>query len=220
LTLLLLVVPMALAQDKSVKPGINDPFKKPNVKEYLGKFEVESREIYSHRDKVVAAVGLKPGMSVADVGAGTGLYTRLFAPKVTPGGTVYAVDISREFLDHIAQSCKDAKIDNVRTIRCTQMSAELPEASVDLVFVCDTYHHFEFPFRTMASIYKALKPGGKLVIIDFHRIPGKTREWVLNHVRAGQDVVTKEITTSGFKFVREEKFLEENYFMVFERVEK
>jgi predicted methyltransferase len=95
----------------------------------------------------------------------------------------------------------------------------LPPNSVDLVFICDTYHHFEFPFRTMASIHEALRPGGQLIVIDFRRIEGKSREWVLNHVRAGQEVVTKEIVSSGFKKVGEEKLLKENYLLRFEKVE-
>src|SRR6186713_581729 len=79
-----LFVLAARAQEKSVKPGINDAFKDPNVSEFVGKFEIESREVFTARDKVVAACGLKPGMVVADVGAGTGLYARLFAKAVGP----------------------------------------------------------------------------------------------------------------------------------------
>jgi predicted methyltransferase len=91
---------------------------------------------------------------------------------------------------------------------------------VDLVFVCDTYHHFEYPYRTLATIHRALKPGGRLVVIDFRRIPGKSREWVLGHVRAGQDVVEKEIAEAGFRKVGETKdLLDENYLVRFEKVE-
>jgi predicted methyltransferase len=108
----------------------------------------------------------------------------------------------------------------VAGVVCTADSVKLPPASIDVAFVCDTYHHFEFPFRTLASIYEALRPGGQLIVIDFHRIEGKSREWVLNHVRAGQDVVTKEIQASGFKLLGEEKLLSENYFLRFEKVER
>jgi ubiquinone/menaquinone biosynthesis C-methylase UbiE len=217
--LLVLVVGLAAAQDKSVRPGINDPFKDPDVAKFVGTFEGESREIYTKRKEVVAACQLKPGMVVADVGAGTGLYTRLFAAEVGPRGKVYAVDITPKFLDHIRKTCQEAGITNVETVRCKPDSVELPEASVDLVFICDTYHHFEFPFRTMATIHKALKPGGRVVLIDFQRVEGKSREWVLNHVRAGQEVFTREVAQSGFKLVGEEKGLfEENYFVRFEKV--
>ncbi len=217
LVLIALVAGLA-AQEKSVRPGINDPFKDPDVAKYVQTFEGESREIFTHRRALVTACRLKPGMAVADVGAGTGLFTRLFAKEVGPNGKVYAVDIAPKFLEHIRATCQKAGITNVETAQATASSAELPEASVDRVFICDTYHHFEFPFRTMASIHKALKPGGQVVVVDFKRIPGKSREWVLNHVRAGQDVVTQEIVQSGFKLVGEEKdILDENYLIRFEK---
>src|SRR5262249_26808072 len=154
----------------------------------------------------------------ADVGAGTGLFTRLFAKEVGPDGKVYAVDIAPKFLEHIRATCQKAGITNVTTVLGTDSSVELPERSVDRVFICDTYHHFEFPYRTMASIHKALKPGGQVVLVDFKRIPGKSRVWVLIHVRAGQDVVTQEVVQSGFKLVGEEKdILDENYLIRFEK---
>jgi 3-mercaptopyruvate sulfurtransferase SseA/ubiquinone/menaquinone biosynthesis C-methylase UbiE len=212
-------VPLAVAQDKSVRPGINKPFENPDVPEYIGKFETESREIFAQRKEIVAACQLKPGMRVADIGAGTGLFTRLFAKEVGPKGKVYAVDIAPKFIKHIEKTCKDADIQNVTGVVCAADSTKLPPASVDRVFICDTYHHFEFPFRTMASIHEALRPGGQVILIDFHRIQGKSSDWVLNHVRAGQEVVVKEIESSGFKRVAEKKLCKENYFLVFEKVE-
>jgi ubiquinone/menaquinone biosynthesis C-methylase UbiE len=212
--------PSALGQEKSVKPGINDPFKNPSVKEFKKKFEVESREVFTKRKEIVAACKLKPGQAVADVGAGTGLFTRLFAAEVGEKGKVFAVDIAENFLDHIRKTCAEAKITNVETIKCTATSAELPENSVDVVFICDTFHHFEFPLRTMASIHKALKPGGRVVLIDFHRIKGKSSDFIMGHVRAGQEVFVKEVEESGFRKVDAVKdLLEENYLVVFEKVQ-
>jgi ubiquinone/menaquinone biosynthesis C-methylase UbiE len=208
------------AQDKSVRPGINDNFKNPDVKKYIGTFEGESREIFTQRGEIVAACKLKPGMAVADIGAGTGLFSRLFATEVGDKGKIYAVDIAPNFLEHIRNTCKESGITNVETVLCTDKSAELPPASVDLVFICDVYHHFEFPYRTLDTLHKALKPGGQLVVIDFHRIEGKSTPFIMGHVRAGQDVFTKEIVTSGFRQVGEEKLLKENYFVRFEKVEQ
>jgi predicted methyltransferase len=214
---LLLSGPVADGQEKSVRPGINDPFKDPDVPKFLKTFEGESREIFAQRKKIVAACKLAPGMAVADIGAGTGLFTRLFAVEVGPRGKVYAVEIAPKFLDHIRKTCARAGLKNVETIRCTQVSAELPAASVDRIFICDTYHHFEFPYRTLASLHKALKPGGQVILIDFHRIKGKSSPWVMGHVRAGQEVFVREITSSGFRVVGEEKFLKENYLVRFEK---
>ncbi|MBN9121377.1 MAG: methyltransferase domain-containing protein [Planctomycetes bacterium] len=203
-------------QEKSVKPGINDPFQNPDVEKFAKTFEGESREVFTRRDKVVGACQLKPGMVVADVGAGTGLYTRLFAKAVGADGQVFAVDIAPKFLEHVQKTCRDAGLKNVTPVLCNLDSVDLPTNSVDVAFVCDTYHHFEFPEKTMLSLHRALKPGGRVVVIDFRREPGKSSDWVLNHVRAGQDVVEKEITSCGFQKTDEVKeLLKENYFVVF-----
>jgi predicted methyltransferase len=219
LLLLLLGSTPAPAQDSSVNPGINDSYKEPDPKEFTKRFETESREVFAHRGKIVAAAKVKAGMAVADVGAGTGLFTRLFAKAVGPEGKVYAVDIAESFLRHIEKAAKEQDIPNVETVLATADSSNLPANSVDVAFICDTYHHFEFPQKTMASIHRALRPGGRVVVIDFHRIEGVSSEWVMNHVRAGQDVFRKEIESAGFRAVEEAKFLKENYYIVFEKVD-
>jgi predicted methyltransferase len=205
-------------QEQSVNPGINDSFQNPDVQEFLGRFEVESREVYSRRREIVAACQLQPGMTVADIGAGTGLFTRIFADAVGKDGHVIA--ISQKFLDHIVQTCKQSNVTNVDTVLCKADSTELPAGCADLAFICDTYHHFEYPLRTMASVHRALKPGGRVVLVDFRRIPGESTDWVLNHVRAGQEVFESEIVQSGFrKLAAPADVLKENYLVVFEKVE-
>src|SRR6516225_10572005 len=188
---------VSTAQEKSVRPGINKPFENPDLKDFLNKFEGESREIAANAKEIVAACKLKPGMAVADVGAGTGLFTRRFAAEVGEKGKVYAVDIAPTFLRHIEKTCEENKLKNVKTIQCDQISTKLPKNSVDLVFICDTYHHFEFPNRTLQSIHDALRPGGQIVLIDFERIEGKSSAFVLSHVRAGKEVFV-EIKAAGF----------------------
>jgi ubiquinone/menaquinone biosynthesis C-methylase UbiE len=198
---------------------VNQEYENPDVKEFVGKFECESREVFSRRQKIIVACKLKPGFAVADIGAGTGLFTRLFAKEVGDKGKVYAVDIPVKFIDYIDRTATDEGLKNVVGVVCTADSVKLPAQSIDVAFVCDTYHHFEFPFKTLASIHEALRPGGQLIVIELHRIEGKSSEQVLGHVRAGQEVVTKEITSSGFRLLGEEKLpLKENYFLRFEKV--
>jgi SAM-dependent methyltransferase len=102
-------------------------------------------------------------------------------------------------------------------------SPNLPPASVDLAFVCDVYHHFERPVTYMRALAQALKPDGQVILIDFHRIPEKIwsrpPHWVLEHVRAGQEVFTAEIIQAGFTLEREVMIesLRENYFMIFRK---
>lgn len=221
LALCMLIGGIAISQEKSIRPGINDPFRNPDVKKYEGTFEGESREVSAKRKEILKEVGLKPGAIVADVGAGTGMFTRLFAAEVGEKGKVYAVDIADKFLDHINAANKKAGITNVITVLCKPDSTELAVNSVDVVYICDTYHHFEFPHRTMTSIHKALKPGGKVVLVDFRRVKGESSDWIMSHVRAGQDVVEKEVQEAGFKKVHESKgLLKENYLVVFEKVAK
>lgn len=219
-----MAVPVAVlaAPDQSVKPGINKEYTKTNlnVAQWVERFENEGREIFDQREKIVEITRVKPGMKVADVGAGSGLFTTLFAEAVGPKGTVYAVDIVGDFLKHIGARAKKAGLKNVKTVHCTDRSAKLPARSVDLVFLSDTYHHFEYPKNTMASIHQALRKGGELVVIDFIRIPGKSSDWVLNHVRAGKEEVIAEIEAVGFKKTEEHDFLKQNYILRFSKLEK
>ncbi|MBX7165723.1 MAG: methyltransferase domain-containing protein [Pirellulales bacterium] len=208
----------AAAQETSVRPGINDSFRDPDLKAFEQRFETESREVFALRHEIVAACKLQPGQVVADVGAGTGLFTLLMARAVGSEGKVLAVDIAEEFLEHIQNKAREAQLDNVTTVLCKQDSAELAPASVDVVFVCDTYHHFEFPFRTLQSLHRALRPGGRLIVIDFRKVAGESTEFVMQHVRAPQDVFEQEIADSGFQKVDEVGgLLKENYFVVFQR---
>jgi len=207
------------AQEKSVRPGINKQFENPNVQEFIGKFERDGREPFDHRQQIVEACHIRPGMVVADIGTGTGLFARIFSPLVGPQGRVYAVDISEKFVRHVEASARANGFTNITGVICLPDSVNLPPDSIDLAFICDTYHHFEFPHKTMRSLHRALRPGGHVILIDFHRIEGKSSDWVLNHVRAGQEVFTREIVDSGFRQIDERKdLLKESYFVRFEKV--
>ncbi|HEX4797930.1 MAG TPA: class I SAM-dependent methyltransferase [Burkholderiales bacterium] len=215
---LALLWPLMPAAQHGARPDINAPFLvNPDVARWKNNLENEGREVYAKRNEILAAAGVKPGMAVADVGAGTGLFTMMFAQAVKPGGRVYAVDISQAFIEHIRQTAKAQGLDNVTGIVNDGTGTGLPEASVDLVFISDTYHHFEHPRETLASIRKALRPGGRMVVIDFEKIPGETHKQRIDHVRADKDTAIKEIEAAGFRFLEEKKLMRENYFVVFQR---
>lgn len=206
------------AQDKSVNPGINKQFENPAPGEFIGRFERDGRDPYDHRFEVLQAIGLKPGMAVADIGAGTGLFTRMFSPLVGPQGKVFAVDIAENFVKHIERQSQADGLTNIIGVVCTSDSANLLPASIDLAFICDAYHHFEYPQKTMRSIHDALKPGGGVILIDFQRIAGFSSDFVMSHVRAGQEVFTKEILEAGFEQVEERRgLLKESYFVRFKK---
>lgn len=206
------------SQEKSMRPGINDAFVDPDVEAFIGRFEVESREVYLRRKEIVAECKISPGSVIADIGCGTGLFTRLFAEAIGKEGRVMAVDISEKFLNHVRKTCRENGFANVDTVRCTPESTELAPETVDIAFVCDTYHHFEYPEKTMLSLHRALKPSGKVVLVDFRRVEGESSNWTLEHVRAGQEVFESEIESAGFKKVSSSKIeLKENYLVIFEK---
>jgi len=207
----------SMAQETSVNPGINDNFQNPEPKAFTERFETEGREVYDNRELIVEKLALQPGMAVADIGAGTGLFTRLMAPKVGAEGKVYAVDIAKTFVDHTVMSSHARGLKQVEGVVCTPDDSKLAPASVDLVFICDTYHHFEFPHKTMLSIAVALKPGGRVALLDFERIEGVSSDWTMGHVRAGKEVFQKEIEAAGFELVEEFDLFTENYFLVFKK---
>lgn len=196
---------------------INAPYRNPDYREWQRRFESGGREVYDKRQEIVAATRAAPGMAVADIGAGTGLFTLLFAEPLGEGGRVYAVDTARAFVMGTLLRAREAGHGNVTGVEGSQADANLPPASVDLAFICDAYHHFEQPPAMLASIRRALRPGGTLVLVDYERIPGVTPEWLLNHVRAGKDVFRREIESAGFRFVEEVKLMRENYFLRFAR---
>lgn len=198
---------------------INETYaEQTNPSKWAGRFEREGREVFDHRDEIIAAMGLHEGMAVADVGAGTGLFTLALAEAVGPKGQVIAVDVQAYFLDHIGQKAAKAGLRNVSLVRARQDSAGLAEGSVDVVLMCDSYHHVEQPAAYLASLLAALRPGGRLFIVDYVSIEGQSEAWLIEHVRATPTEFRAELESAGFRFVgAHEGILKENFFFELER---
>ena len=209
-----------LAAEQRLRPELNVMYRSENLKPIFSVLETESREIFAGREQLAEIVGAPPGAVVADIGAGTGFMSHVFAEQVGPEGKVYAVDINPVMMRRIAENAEEAGLKNIEPILCTDKTVELPDASVDIAFICDVYHHFEFPKNSMTSLWKALKPGGQVVIVDFHRIEGVSRPFIMGHVRAGEEVFTQEILDAGFELVNDHDvdFLSENYVLRFRKV--
>jgi ubiquinone/menaquinone biosynthesis C-methylase UbiE len=216
----LLLVFSAAAQEQSVRPGINRYFVDPDWQRWVNTFERPGREVYDQRHTIVAASKVRPGMTVADIGAGTGLFTRLFAPAVEPDGTVYAIDIASTFIDNILRTCREQGLSNVTGIVNTPADIGLPADSIDLAFITDTYHHFEYPQQTLASIHQALRSEGRVIIIDFRRDPRISSKWIMGHVRGNKGRVIQEIQAAGFRLVDDKPLMRTNYFLEFVKSRK
>ena len=150
----------AVPPEKSIRPGVNTEYLKPNleVSQWVERFEKEGREIYNQRQQIIKAARIRRGLAVADIGAGTGLFTPLLADATGPRGKVYAVDIVKDFLALIENEPL-SPASGTSAVLCTERSVELAKNSVDLAFICDVYHHFEYPHSSLASLHRALRRG-------------------------------------------------------------
>jgi precorrin-6B methylase 2 len=142
-----------------------------------GWLERDEREQEERSSLLIAELGLKPGMVVADVGAGSGYLSRRMAPRVTPGGRIIAVDIQPEMLALLAKTAQDPRYSNIEPLRGAVDDTQLPAGSVDLAIMVDVYHELEFPYEVLASIVRSLKPGGRLAFVEYRgeddRVPIK-----------------------------------------------
>ena len=129
--------------------------------------ERPEREQEERPELLLPALKLKPGDVVADIGAGTGYYTRRLAKLVGDKGTVYAVDIQQEMLDLLTNKMAELKIHNVKPILGTITDPNLPVRSIDLILMVDVYHEFDYPYEMAQALCRALKPGGRMVFVEF-----------------------------------------------------
>ena len=129
--------------------------------------ERDEREKEERGDLLLRELGLGQGMVVADVGAGTGYYARRMAPLVGSSGTVYAVDVQPEMIQMLGDLAKKANLSNITPVLSSVDNVKLPDASIDLAIMVDVYHELEFPFEVMESVVRALKPGGRVVYVEY-----------------------------------------------------
>ena len=165
-----------------------------------------------HRDgkqkpqELVAAMNIEPGMTVADIGTGTGYMLPFLSRAVGPRGKVFGEDIQADFLER-AKAKKDA---NVELILGAETDPKLPPNSVDVALVLDVYHHFDYPDKMLAAIRRALKPGAHLVVVDFYKSASPSP----GHIRAERDDVASEIEHNGFHLLSKHDHLPKTQYML------
>ncbi|MFM8395336.1 MAG: class I SAM-dependent methyltransferase, partial [Acidobacteriota bacterium] len=180
-----------------------------DAEEYIKLLETERRIESLQVDRVIESLALKPGMKVADLGSGSGLFTRPMAKKVGPGGRVYAVDIDPKLLDHVAKTSAAAGLQNVTTVRGEFADPQVP-AKVELITIIDTLHHIERPQDYVKGLRKYLQKNGRVAIIDFTKWPAGHESMV--YQLADLD---KWMTEAGFKRAGQFEFLEGNFFVIY-----
>lgn len=178
----------------------------------------QTRESEEHCSLVLSNIGLKPGMTVCDMGCGNGFYTLEMAKMVGKEGTVYAVDIQPPMLRMLRTRAKKAKLTNIKPVLGTYIDPKLPPDSCDLIFCVDVYHEFSHPEHMLAHMRKALKKDGQLLLVEFRAedasVPIKPEH------KMTRDQVFKEMNANGFKFEKEFTKLPWQHMLFFAKDEK
>jgi arsenite methyltransferase len=183
-------------------------------KAYIAALENPKRDAYQKPEEVIAALGVRPGEIIADIGSGSGYFTLRLAQATGPSGRVFGVDVSPDMVVHLNRRIRDLGVPNVTTILAPPDDPLLPDASIDRFFICDVWHHVEDQPKYLARMKKMLKPGGQVVMIDFHKKPlpvGPPLEMKI----AREDLIA-QMQKHGFKVAKEHTFLPYQYFLVFE----
>ena len=166
-------------------------------------------------DLVIAALELKPGMQVADVGAGTGFYAWRMAQKVGASGTVYAVDIQPEMIAMLDKQIARRATPNVKAVLGTPTDPRLPAGALDLVVMVDVYHEFAYPFEMLGALALAIKPGGHLVFVEFRGNDAKVPIKPLHTMTEAQ--LRREASLHPLEWVRTVRNLPWQHVVVFRR---
>ena len=201
-----LVAQGQLAQAAEAPRGTSDPYAGD-----LSIFEGADRAERLKIERVMDELGIKPGVSVADIGAGSGWFTVRAARRVAKDDTVYAVEINQRYVRHIKRRAAKEKLTNIKTVLGKPDDPLLPPRSVDAVLLLKTYHEVAKPVALLRKLRHAMRPGGRLGIIDKN---GIGTDHGLN-----ADVVIKEAAEAGFAVVQQHDFVKSegvDYFLVFE----
>ncbi|HKE26825.1 MAG TPA: methyltransferase domain-containing protein [Bryobacteraceae bacterium] len=168
---------------------------------------------------LIHEMGLQPGMTVADVGTGIGYMLPFLSKRAGPQGHVIAEDIFDDFLSAARQAADTQGLTNVTFVKGTETSPNLPEAQVDMALVLDVYHHFNYPEKMLAGLHQGLKPGGKLVIVEYYKRESAMKGGgALTHIRLDMPDVIKEVEANHFHLLEEKELARDvQYMLILER---
>ena len=179
----------------------------------LGLLDAPDRDLWQRPDQIMDAMGVADASVVGDIGAGSGWFTIRLARRVGPRGIVYAEDVQKEMINATLRRVGREGFNNVKAVLGSKNDPRLPASSLDAVLMVDAYHEVEDRVSMLANLAKALKPGGRLGIIDF-RLDG-TGPGPDPEERVSPDVVVNDATKAGLRLIRQEPFLPYQYFLIF-----
>jgi arsenite methyltransferase len=200
----------ALAEDQHQHRRPDD------IKQYLEHLDSTERDRYQKPSEVIDALKLKPGMAIADLGSGSGYFTRRFVEAVTETGMVYAVDVEPEMLTYAKESVIHMHIAYTAEFILAQPdNPKLPFESIDLLFVCNTIHHLENRSKYFSDLRSSLKSGARIAIIDFYPDERSGDLGFPKRHLVARDTVFQEMAAAGYQLTREHSFLPKQYFLEF-----
>jgi ubiquinone/menaquinone biosynthesis C-methylase UbiE len=192
--------------------GYKTPEQRQSVAGTLGNPE---RDQQQKPGQLVHDMGVQKGMTVADIGTGIGYMLPSLSHATGPDGRVIAEDIFDDFLAAARDRAANQKLTNVTFVKGTETDPNLPEGQVDEALVLDAYHHFDYPEKMLAAIHKALKPGGKLVVVEYYKRPeAMPNNRAMTHIRLDMPDVIKEIEANHFHLVMEKETIPNSQYML------
>lgn len=167
-------------------------------------------------EEIMAALDVKPGSTVADIGTGVGFMLPYFEKAVGTNGRIFAEDIRQDFLDKAKARVDAAHWSNVTMVMGTERDPKLPQGQLDLAFTLEVYHHFDYPGEMLGYITRALKPDGRLVVADFYKFKrGGQGKDMSGHIRIDKSDVIKEVESNGYRLLSQRDHGESMYILIF-----
>jgi ubiquinone/menaquinone biosynthesis C-methylase UbiE len=199
-------------EQKHQQPHAQQQFN--DIQKWADIFESPDRAEWQKPDEVVQKMNLKSGDVVADIGAGTGYFTRLFAKAVGPQGKAIGLDIEASMVEYMKEDARNLSLKNYEARVVKPDDPELAAKSVDVIFICNTYHHIEDRGNYLKKLTAALKPNGRIVIVDFYKKPLPVGPRSSEH-KISKEEVKKEFQKAGYRLIRSLDFLPYQYFLEF-----